>query len=143
MVDWHDVVHLARRLINRSVVMNDDELGEALAANFHDDLLPELADEDWLADEAEWFRQLRLHALEGLSERLTLAGWFGAAVDVAMRAVRVDPFRESAHQTLIQAYLAEGNKLAAQRQYQSYRDILHKEMGLQPTDRLTQLLAVA
>ncbi|GIH03487.1 hypothetical protein Rhe02_15540 [Rhizocola hellebori] len=123
--------------------MDAEELGHALASNFHDDLLPELADEDWLCNEAEWFRQLRLHALESLSERLTHAGWFGAAVDVAMRAVRVDPFRESAHQTLIQAYLAEGNQLAAQRQYQSYRDILHREMGLQPTDRLTQLLAAA
>lgn len=140
-VDWQQVVAMARRLINRSITMDPEELGYALASNFHDDLLPEMADEEWLSCEAERFRQLRLHALESLSERLTHAGWFGASVDVAMRAVRVDPFRESAQQTLIQAYLAEGNRLAAHRQYRTYCEILHREMGVEPSTRLSRLLA--
>jgi DNA-binding SARP family transcriptional activator len=142
IVDWYEAVALARRLINRSLDLDSEELGYALGSNFHDDLLPELSDEEWLAAEAEWFRQLRLHALESLSERLTQAGWYGAAIDVAMRAVRVDPFRESAHQALIQAYLAEGNQLAARRQYLAYREMLDREMGLQPSARLSDLVSV-
>jgi DNA-binding SARP family transcriptional activator len=142
-VDWHAVVAMARRLINQSIQMDTNELGEALACNLHDDLLPELSDEEWLTAEAEGFRQLRLHALESLSQRLTRAEWFGGAIDVALRAVRADPFRESAHQTLIQAYLAEGNKHAVRQQYQTYRQLLSEEMGLEPSDRLTALLHAA
>jgi DNA-binding SARP family transcriptional activator len=139
-VDWRQVAGMARRLINRAVTMDADELGIALNSNLHDDLLPEMADEEWIAPEADCFRQLRLHALESLSERLIKAGWYGAAIDVAMQAVRVDPFRESAQQTLIQAHLAEGNLLAARQQYDAYRQMLDEELGLEPSARLTQLV---
>lgn len=142
-VDWEEAVALARKLVNPSASISDAELGAALEHSFHDDLLPEHCDEEWLAHEAEWFRQLRLHALEALSQRLTAVGWYGAAVDVAMRAVRADPYRESAHQTLIQAYLAEGNQHAARCQYHAYRDILGQDMGLKPTQQLTQLVHAA
>jgi DNA-binding SARP family transcriptional activator len=140
VVDVHQVLAMARRLINRSITMDLDELNLALGCNFHDDLLPEMGNEEWLATEVEWYRQLRLHALDSLSERLTQLGWNGAAVDVALRAVRVDPFRESAQLALMQAYLAEGNQIAARRQYAAYRDMLNRELGAEPSMRLRSIV---
>lgn len=142
VVDLHAAVAIARRLIDRSVTMDADALSLALSSNFRDDLLPEMSDEEWLSAEVERFRQLRLHAMESLSERLTQVGWFGAAVDVALSAMSVDPFRESAHRALMAAYLAEGNRLAARRHYSTYRDMLRREMGLEPSARLSNLLEV-
>ena len=57
------------------------------------DLLPGW-DEDWLLLDRERHRQLRIHALERLSELLTSAGHYGRAIDVACAAVRVEPLHE-------------------------------------------------
>jgi len=96
------------------------------------DLLPDWY-EDWVVLERERFRQLRLHALEALCRRLTEAGRFGAAVQAGLAAVAGEPLRESAHRTLIQAHLAEGNPGEAVRQYQLYRRLLASELAIEPS----------
>jgi DNA-binding SARP family transcriptional activator len=138
-VDVHNVVEVAHRLIARSVVMESAQLSTALQSNLTEDLLPDM-DDDWLTAERTRHRQLRLHSLEILSERLIEIGWYGAAVDLALAAVRADPFRESAHQSLIKAYLAEGNQNEAYQQFRVYENILREELGLEPSTQLHRLL---
>lgn len=132
-VDIMVVAETVRRLLDRSTPLHADELREALHCNLFDDLIPDLGDEEWLIAERERHRQLRVHALEALAEQLIAAGWRGAAVEAALAAVRADPFRESAHVLLIKASLAEGNLLQAHSQMTRYRNLLHSELGLEPT----------
>ena len=73
-----------------------------------DELLPDW-DDDWLEDERERLGQLHLHMLEAQADRLAADDRFGLALDVALAALRIDPFRESAHRTVIRIHLAEGN----------------------------------
>ncbi len=103
------------------------------------DVLPDWYDE-WVDAERERFRQLRLHALEALSERLLAAGRTGEAVEIALAAVSGEPLRESAQRTLIKAHLVEGNPGEALRQYRSYRRLIRDELGLEPSPRMTELL---
>jgi DNA-binding SARP family transcriptional activator len=103
------------------------------------DLLPGWYD-DWVLIEAEDWRQLRLHALEALTRRLIAAGRWGEAADAACAAVRAEPLRESAHAALIQVHLAEGNQSEAMREFTHYRGLLHRELGLEPTQRLCRLV---
>ncbi|MDN5934307.1 MAG: hypothetical protein L0I24_25085, partial [Pseudonocardia sp.] len=58
----------------------------------------------WLVVERERFRQLRLHATEERSLRLTAAARFDEAVALAQSAVRSAPSRESARRALIEAH---------------------------------------
>ena len=104
------------------------------------DLLPDWY-EDWVVIEAEDWRQLRLHALEALAEKLTAAERFGDAIEAARAAIQADPLRESAHGTLIRVHLAEGNQSEALDAFASYRALLHKELGLEPTPRLFALVS--
>jgi DNA-binding SARP family transcriptional activator len=97
--------------------------------------------EDWVLLERERFRQLRLHALELLCERLAATGRFHAAVEAGLVAVAGEPLRESAQRALIRAHLAEGNVGEAIRQYRSYRTLLADELGLRPSPALEQLVA--
>ena len=90
--------------------------------------------------ERERFRQLRLHALEALCRRLTQAGRFGAAVQAGLAAVAGEPLRESAHRTLIQAHLAEGNPGEAVRQYHLYRRLLAGEFAIEPSAAIRELV---
>lgn len=139
-VDLDDVSAMAAKLLDRSVDMDAEELKQALACNFQDDIAPGLYDWEWLEVERDRHRQLRLHAMEALSEQLVKAGWYGAAVDSALGAVRADAFRESAQQLLVRAYLAEGNRLEARRRYDAYRNLLRKELDMEPSEQFLQLL---
>lgn len=102
------------------------------------DLLPGWYDE-WVVTEREHFRQLRLHALEKLCEQLTDEGRFGQAVEAGLAAVSGEPLRESAHRVLIRAYLQEGNRGEAIRQYEACRQVLRRELGIDPSP-ITQAL---
>jgi DNA-binding SARP family transcriptional activator len=103
------------------------------------DLLPDWYD-DWVLLERERFRQLRLHALEVLCERLTEAGRLGEALDAGLAAVAGEPLRESAHRALVRVHLAEGNTAEALRQYRLFRSMLREQLGLEPSAQIEQLL---
>ncbi len=96
--------------------------------------------EDWVFIEREHFRQLRLHALEALCVELTGAGRFAEATEAGLAAVEGEPLRESAHRTLIAAYLAEGNPGEAIRQYRFFRRLLEEQLGLEPSQMMEDLV---
>jgi DNA-binding SARP family transcriptional activator/TolB-like protein len=58
-------------------------------------------------------------------------------LDVADRLLSVDPYCELAHQAVIRAHLAMNNRSLALRHYQSFREKLDRELGVEP-DTLTQ-----
>jgi DNA-binding SARP family transcriptional activator len=109
---------------------------------FLNDLLPAWY-EDWVLAERERLTQLRMHALEALSRRLTAAARFAEAIDAGLAAVAAEPLRETAHRRLIEAHLAEGNVTEAVRQYDQYRALLAESLGARPTDELAALIESA
>jgi len=90
--------------------------------------------------ERDRYHQLRLYALEAMCKRLTSSGRYGEAVDAGLAAVRAEPLRESAHEVLIRAHLAVGNRCEAASQYARIRHLLKSELGLEPSKALRQLL---
>lgn len=128
-VDVHAVSDWATRLIRGAATT--DDLRIPLSWPETPDLLPGWYD-DWILMERERLRQRMLHALEALSRRLTLAGRGVEAVEAAMMVVAAEPLRESAQQVLIDAHLAAGNWIAGRRSYEAYRDLLRRELGVQP-----------
>ena len=103
------------------------------------DLLPDW-DEEWLEDERERLRHLRLHVLESWAEALAQWGRFGLALDVALVALRSDVLRESAHRTVIKVHRLEGNILEARRAFDTCRRVLSEEMGVAPTPETAALV---
>jgi SARP family transcriptional regulator, regulator of embCAB operon len=108
---------------------------EALSA----DILPDWY-EDWVIVEAEAWHQRRLHALEALANDLRAEGAFGDAASAAQAAIKGDPLRESPRAALIRVHLAEGNVSEALREFAQYRQLLQRELQLEPTPRLQRLL---
>lgn len=103
------------------------------------DLLPDWY-EDWVLIERERFRQLRLRALEAACRRLTDEGRLDEALDAGLMAVAAEPLRESAHRTLVRLHLAAGNAVEARRQYQLCRHLLRSQLGLEPSERMRELV---
>ncbi|MGH2664122.1 MAG: AfsR/SARP family transcriptional regulator [Actinomycetota bacterium] len=104
------------------------------------ELLPDWYDE-WMLVEAEDWRQLRLHALEALADRLTTRGEYADAAAAALAAVRAEPLRESPRAALIRVHIAEGNPSEALREFARYGELLRLELGVEPTERLRKLVA--
>lgn len=96
------------------------------------DLLPGWYD-DWVVLQRERLRQIRLHALEGLSARLLDQGRYALALDAAMAAVCCEPLRESAHRAVVAVHLAEGNVVEARRYLRWLRAYLRAELGVEPS----------
>jgi DNA-binding SARP family transcriptional activator len=138
-VDLRETTTLARDVLDATL----DVTGVGgWQAGLTRDLLPDWYD-DWLIVERERFRQLRLHALESLCSQLVAAGRFAEAVEAGMAAVAGEPLRESAHRTLIEAFLAESNLNEAVRQFRECRRLLWAELGVEPSPRLQRLVPSA
>lgn len=103
------------------------------------ELLPGWYD-DWVIFERERHHQLRLHAIEYLAELMTRLNDLPTALHLALEAVRAEPLRESANARLIAVYLAEGNVGDALHQYDAFRTLLQRELGLEPSPQLSGLL---
>jgi DNA-binding SARP family transcriptional activator len=118
-----------------------DEL-PALIHPFEQDLLPDW-DEEWIVISREHWRHVRLHALETVAALLRSRGEFAAATDAALAVLEADPLRETAHESLLATYLAEGNRPEALRQFAAYTMVLKEELGLAPAPRLAALVGLS
>lgn len=136
VVDVREVVDSARRALDPA---REPDANDAAAVVGAGELLPDWYD-DWVVMEREWFRQLRLHALEGLCDRLTRSARYAEASEAGVAAVRDEPLRESAHRALIHMHLAEGNRAEAVRQYEFFARRLRRQLGAEPSAELYELV---
>jgi DNA-binding SARP family transcriptional activator len=139
VVDVHNMTAFARRLNRTGTASETVELDSLSLADLAGDLLPDWYD-DWVQDAREALRQTRLHALESLARRLSASGHHADAIQAALAAICVEPLRETAHHTLIEVHLAEGNWSEACRQFQRCRQLLKAELGVEPSDSMRLLL---
>ena len=138
-VDIRESRALAHRLLNSSDQEEEGDLSDRAIAALSSDLLPDWYD-DWAVAEAEDWRQLRLHALDALTERLIGSGQYADASGAALAAVKAEPLRETAHAALIRVHLAEGNQAEALAAFQRFRELLQAELGLEPTPLIQALV---
>jgi DNA-binding SARP family transcriptional activator len=137
LVDSHLTLDWANRLIANRTEPGDlailPDRVEAL------DLLPGCYD-DWAIIERERIRQRMLHALESMSRVLTELGRYADAVEAALTAINAEPLRESAQRVLIEAHGAEGNWVEARAAFCTYRDLVRRELGIEPSEELTAFI---
>jgi DNA-binding SARP family transcriptional activator len=137
-VDIREARTLAHRLLNPGDVERAD-LSDQAIKTLSADLLPGWYD-DWALLESEDWRQLRLHALDALTDRLIASGRHPDATDAAQAAVEAEPLRETSHAALIRVHLAKGDRVEALAAFERYRAMLWAELGLEPTPLLQALI---
>jgi DNA-binding SARP family transcriptional activator len=135
-VDVRDLKAWAQRVLDPNAVL-DDVMAREL--ELRGELLPGWY-EDWVLLERERLRQLRLHTLEAMADRLVRAGRYGEALQAGYVAVGIEPLRESAHRAVVRAHLAEGNVVEAIRAHRAYCELLLDELGVGPTPLMEELM---
>jgi DNA-binding SARP family transcriptional activator len=94
----------------------------------------------WVEDRRAALRQVLVDGLE-LQADVHLAGGNGeAAVGPARDLVALEPFRDSAHERLLRARAAAGDRGKALRVYDRYRRALAEELGVGPSPELEAAL---
>ena len=104
------------------------------------DLMPDWYD-DWVLQERDRLRQIRLLALEAASEALLEERRYAEGAIAALAVVDTDPLRESAYRLLIRAYIGSGNIAEALHQFAVFRARLSRALGLAPSPQMLELVS--
>lgn len=137
VVDVLDTEAWATRILTGTATPAD--LATAPGAVADTELLPGWYDE-WVLAVRDRLRLRLLHALEELGTLLADAGRPREAVEAVQAAVLAEPLRESGQRALIEAHQAAGDWVAARRQFDAFRLLLRREVGVEPS---ADLAAVA
>jgi DNA-binding SARP family transcriptional activator/TolB-like protein len=158
-----------RQALGRDVILNrgDDEIGlaegvvwcdaagfcEAIKAGryaealdlYSGDLLPGFLIDDapdfdrWVEDERGRLRNQAVSACLRLSEESERDGDLSAALDLARRAVTLQPLSEPSHQRVIQLLDRAGDRAAALRAFEDLRAMLREELDTEPSAETLEL----
>jgi DNA-binding SARP family transcriptional activator len=143
-LELRDEVRVDVREVRKQISRLEDASSPALESEILDrvrgpGLLPGWY-EDWVVSEQERWERLRLDVLERLARAYLQRGDINRALESAFAAVAIDPLRESAQRLKVQTYLADGNFAAALQAYREFRSRLLDEVGVAPSDKITEIM---
>jgi DNA-binding SARP family transcriptional activator/TolB-like protein len=94
---------------------------------------------EWLRTERSRLASAACDTLRRLALLRSQAGDAAGGIAAAQRLLSLDPLREDGHRILMELYAAEGRRSDALRQFASCREIMRRELGVEP-DRETLVL---
>lgn len=109
-----------------------------LLAGFHLDSVPF---EEWLLVQRERLHVQAMEALYELAEAYLRRQDYACAGRYARRQLALEPWREEAHQQLLRALALDGQRSAALAHYETCRQILAEELGVEPARETQRLYA--
>jgi predicted ATPase/DNA-binding SARP family transcriptional activator len=88
--------------------------------------------EEWVLQERERLRQAVIQALHLLAEACASRGEYAAGIEYTNRLLVLEPWQEEAHRQLMSLLARSGQHSAALAQYETCRQILAEELGVEP-----------
>lgn len=134
---WLDIEEFERRIasgLSRPIEqLGDTEVADLRAgvALYKSDILMEFTD-DWALREREKHRRHYLNALWRLMQLSTIRGEYGEGIRHAQSILDCDTLREDVHRELMQLFVLSGQRAQALRQFETCRDMLRRELAIQP-----------
>lgn len=134
---WLDVGEF-EQLVTPALAKPLERLGDEDVQNlkrgialYKSDILLEVLD-DWALREREKHRRTYLNALWRLMELATVRREYGDAIGYAQAIIDSDALREDVHRELMQLFVLNGQRAQALRQFEHCRDLLKRELAIQP-----------
>ena len=107
---------------------------------YQGDFLPFLSEEAWVAEVAAGYKKLYVQCMEALCQLLSERGDYQRLYDVAAKAVAIYPYDEWQVWQL-DSLIARNQTREAMRLYEETADLLFRNKGMAPSDKLTERLA--
>ena len=139
-VDFEDRVTAA---LSTAGITSEDVVKDALAlyrGDFLDGFYIDSAGfEDWVSLERERLRFLFFYASDRLIDYSLAEGKYPLGVEMAARALQIDPLREETHRQLMVVLAQSGQRTAALDQYHTCQRLLKDELDTAPSAETTHL----
>ena len=144
---WFDVEEF-EALVERARLLppydwQAEDLWRRAVALYRGDFLPEVQ-RVWCVPKREALREMYVEALIGVGRCYEARREFEGAITWYRRALEVDELREDVHRLIIHCYVQAGRRSEALAQYHRCREILRRELGIEPsveTKRLYERIA--
>lgn len=134
---WTDAVELSPEIDETSSPGNAERLQKAVGlyrgeflAGFYIRDAPDF--ESWVAAERERLRGLVVQGLTLLTDHHLNQGELAQGIAAIRRVLALEPWREEAHRQLMRLLARNGQRGAALAQFESCRQILDEELGVEP-----------
>ncbi|MGD2077105.1 MAG: tetratricopeptide repeat protein [Chloroflexota bacterium] len=95
--------------------------------------------EEWLTIQREVFHQTAVDSLTHLLSLYESANDPEGVLAAAVRLLALDPWHERTHRQIMRAQRQKGNRPGAIAQYKELRAILHRDLGVEPSQATTTL----
>lgn len=143
---WVDCLEFGLILEGNLAVVSLEQLATAVAL-YRGEFLADTSLDDalefelWLLGERARLRQLYERGLTELVTRLIAQERYQPAIQFSQQLLQSNPLLEEAHAQLIWLYAQTGQREAALKQYESSRDLLWRELAVEPMPELKALYA--
>jgi DNA-binding SARP family transcriptional activator len=135
--EFEALVRKARPLSFRDA--RTEDLWFHAATLYQGDFLPQL-EGDWVADYRELLNEYYLESLISLGECARARRDMTEAIKMYKQALKVDPFREDVHRSLITCYAERGERRKIFLHYRDLQDLLSRELGVEPSRETAALV---
>lgn len=109
-----------------------DDLYRKAIAYYQGDFLPSL-DAEWLIPRRETLYEMYISALIGAGQCARARGDYEEAIGLFKRALKIDPFREEAHRTLLSCYASMGEVSRVFKHFDLMKSSFMDELGVLPS----------
>ena len=113
---------------------------ETAVSEYGGDLLPMDLYADWTLLPREHYRQLYLDVLIALAAQYERRGELSEAAEMLRLALDKEPVFEPAHRGLMRIFARRGQATRAFRQYDLCREVLHRELAMEPSSETREAL---
>lgn len=138
--DAHEFQNLAKQA--RPLSARDartEDLWRRAASLYHGDFLPQL-DSEWIIAYREELRELYLEAVVNLGLCAQARKDYKQAVTMYKQALKLDPYREEIHRTLLMCYAEQGERGKIQTHYRNLQRLFDEELAVEPSSETTMLV---
>lgn len=134
---WVDVVEFQTILVDASTKADPERLQTAIdlyqgdfLTGFYMRHAPDF--ETWMYAEQGRLRELMIQALHTLATHFAEEGNLARGIATVRRLLTLEPWREEAHRQLMLLLAQDGQRGAALAQYETCRQVLEEELGVEP-----------
>ncbi len=140
VTDLDDFDRLSRSLLfGGEDVVSWEDVFEQVAHRFSEDFLPDVTDNEFVAELRARYKDQLIDGLISASTRLAMLGEPRGSLWFAREALRRDDLREDSYATLMRAQLAAGQRASALETYFTCRRVLVERLGIDPSSAIVEL----
>ncbi len=139
VAEFREHVSLGERLEREGDAEGASDVFRAAADLYRGDLLEDTPYAEWCLEPREHLKETCLDVLGKLADRDRETGVFEQSVRRYRQSLRIDPLRERVHQELMRTLWQAGRPDEALRQYNACREMLRRELGVDPLPETQRL----